>query len=154
LAWCSRSSATIVDAVGEELSGPVDPGNEIYLRPHPGARSATVTMIVPGTADGYGGRVLTGVARDEVASRYTPVALAIPAQLVGDFDIDWSAGAALHRGVRGLEHPGAVGFLVGADHVHDGVDQRQVGERLREVAQVPPGARLDFLGVEVQRTGE
>ena len=31
-------------------------------------------------------------------------------------------------------------LLVGPDHVHDGVDQRQVRERLREVAQV--AARL------------
>ena len=30
-------------------------------------------------------------------------------------------------------------LLVGADHVHDGVDQRQVGERLGEVAQVAAG---------------
>ena len=35
-----------------------------------------------------------------------------------------------------------------------GVDQRQVGERLREVAQVPSGARLDLLGVQMQRAGE
>src|SRR3954471_3553215 len=42
-------------------------------------------------------------------------------------------------------------LLVGADDVHDGVDQRQVGERLREVAEVPPGAGVDLLGVEVQR---
>jgi small subunit ribosomal protein S20 len=42
-------------------------------------------------------------------------------------------------------------LLVGADHVHDGVDQRQVRERLREVAQVPAAARVDLLRVEVQR---
>ena len=29
-----------------------------------------------------------------------------------------------------------------------------MGERLREIAQVPTGARLDLLGVEVERTGE
>ena len=49
-----------------------------------------VTMTVPGNPDGYGGRVLTGVARDESSSRYTPLALAIPADLVVDFEIDWS----------------------------------------------------------------
>ena len=43
--------------------------------------------------------------------------------------------------------------LLGADHVHDRVDQRQVGERLREVAQVPPAARVDLLGVELERAG-
>ena len=42
-------------------------------------------------------------------------------------------------------------LLVGADHVHHGVDQRQVGERLREVAQVPAAARVDLLRVQVQR---
>ena len=42
-------------------------------------------------------------------------------------------------------------LVVGADHVHDGVDQREVRERLREVAEVPAGARVDLLGVELQR---
>ena len=46
-------------------------------------------MTVPGAGDGYGGRVLTGVARAEAAHRYTPVALAVPTQLVVDFDIRW-----------------------------------------------------------------
>ncbi|EUA33277.1 hypothetical protein I553_7687 [Mycobacterium xenopi 4042] len=50
--------------------------------------------------------------------------------------------------------PGAVGFFFGADHVHYRVDQRQVGERLREVAQMTAGARLELLGVEVQRAGK
>ena len=63
-------------------------------------------------------------------------------------------GGGLHRRVGGLEHPGAVGLLLGADDVHHGVDQRQVGERLREVPEVTAGARFDLLGVEVQRAGE
>ena len=42
-------------------------------------------------------------------------------------------------------------LLVGADHVHDRVDQRQVRERLREVAQVPAAARIDLLRVQMQR---
>ena len=45
-------------------------------------------------------------------------------------------------------------LLVGADDVHDGVDQREVGERLREVAQVPAAVRVDLLGVEPERAGE
>src|ERR1700693_3711964 len=40
---------------------------------------------------------------------------------------------------------------LGVDHVHDGVDQRQVREGLREVAQVPAAARVDLLGIELQR---
>ena len=42
-------------------------------------------------------------------------------------------------------------LLVGANHVHDGVDQCQMRERLREVAQVAAAARVDLLRVQVQR---
>ena len=41
--------------------------------------------------------------------------------------------------------------LLGADHVHDRVDQREVREGLREVAEVAAGARVDLLGVEAER---
>jgi hypothetical protein len=41
--------------------------------------------------------------------------------------------------------------LLGADHVHDGVDQREVREGLREVAEVAAAARVDLLRVQVQR---
>ena len=51
---------------------------------------ATLTVEVPGRADGFGGRVITGVARDEVAGTYTPLALAVPAQLVVEFDVEWA----------------------------------------------------------------
>jgi hypothetical protein len=44
-------------------------------------------------------------------------------------------------------------LLVGADDVHDRVDERQVRERLREVAQVPARAGVDLLRVELQRRG-
>ena len=89
------TDAVLVDNVtGAELVGPVQPGAGFYLRAEPGVTSATVTMTVPGNPDGYGGRVITGVARDEawggLTSRYTPLALAIPADLVVDFEIDWS----------------------------------------------------------------
>ena len=43
--------------------------------------------------------------------------------------------------------------LVCPDDVHDRVDQRKVGEGLREVAQVAAGARVDLLGVETERAG-
>src|SRR3954447_21866649 len=42
-------------------------------------------------------------------------------------------------------------LLVGADDVHDGVDQREVGERLREVAEVAARVRVDLLGEEPER---
>ena len=43
---------------------------------------------------------------------------------------------------------------VGADDVHDGVDEREVRERLREVPEVAPGSRVDLLRVEQQRARE
>ena len=36
------------------------------------------------------------------------------------------------------------------DHVDDGVDQRQVGEGLREVAKLLTGMRVDLLAVEIK----
>ena len=47
----------------------------------------------------------------------------------------------------------AAGRLLVVDDVHHGVDQGQVGERLREVALVPAGAGVDLLRVEQQRAG-
>ena len=44
-------------------------------------------------------------------------------------------------------------LLLGPDDVHDGVDQRQVRERLGEVAQLTPGAGIDLLGVQRQWAG-
>jgi hypothetical protein len=38
--------------------------------------------------------------------------------------------------------------------VHDRVDLREVGERLREVAEVTPGRGVDLLGIQSQRAGE
>ncbi len=43
--------------------------------------------------------------------------------------------------------------LIRPDDVHHGVDEREVSERLREVAQVASAVRLDLLGVEQQRAG-
>jgi TQXA domain-containing protein len=80
----------VVDADGVAIAEPIGPGADFYLQAAPGSDGATVTVTLPGTADGFGGRVITGVARDEVAGRYTPLALAVPSQLVVEFDIDWS----------------------------------------------------------------
>ena len=74
---------------GTSISTPLQPGEEFYIRSNPGSRGVTLTVRVPGEADGFGGRVITGVARDELAGRYTPLALAVPAQLVVEFDIEW-----------------------------------------------------------------
>lgn len=80
----------VVDADGAAIDGPLEPGAEFYLRIRAGSRGATLTVEVPGRADGFGGRVITGVARDEVAGGYTPLALAVPAQLVVEFDVEWA----------------------------------------------------------------
>ena len=49
----------------------------------------TLTVKVPGRSDGHGGRVLTGVAREENSQRFTPVALVVPTQSVVEFDLAW-----------------------------------------------------------------
>ncbi|WP_328362290.1 TQXA domain-containing protein [Mycobacterium sp. NBC_00419] len=85
---------TVVDADGAAVIQPLEPGAEFYLRVLPGSSGATLTIEVPGRAGGFGGRVITGVARDEVAGGYTPLALAVPAQLVVEFDVEWAAAVA------------------------------------------------------------
>jgi TQXA domain-containing protein len=82
--------ATVVDADGIELPGPLEPGTEFYVRPRPGADGVLVTATVAATTRGYGGRVITGVARDDINSTLTPVALAMPGPLVVDFAIYWA----------------------------------------------------------------
>lgn len=104
----SAEGAVLLDADGNELSGPVEPGSVFYLRPHPGAVSARVRVTVPGTEDGYGGRVLTGIAAEQDSQTFTPVALAVPAALVVDFDLSWSAGAPQWNTARPATRTAAV----------------------------------------------
>lgn len=79
----TSSSGEIVDADGRPITGPVAPGADVYLRTDaPGP--VTITASVPAAADGFGGRVITGVAHDD---RLTPVALAVPSPTVIDFEI-------------------------------------------------------------------
>ncbi|MDT5267629.1 MAG: hypothetical protein QOI90_4255 [Mycobacterium sp.] len=82
------SGGSLLNADGADLKT-CEPGGEFYLRPSPGIHSATITATVPARGDGFGGRVITGVARDDVNSRLTPVALAVPAPLVVDFHLEW-----------------------------------------------------------------
>ena len=88
------SQGVIVDADGIELTGAVQSGVEFYIRPRPGADGVLLTATVPAPSSGTGGRVVTGVARDDVNSRLTPVALAVPSPLVVDFAIYVEEGAA------------------------------------------------------------
>jgi TQXA domain-containing protein len=97
----ATSSAALVASEGELLRGnrtrvvgPLQPGEEFYICAGSAVLGVTLTVKVPGEADGFGGRVITGVARDEVDGRYTPLALAVPAQLVVEFDIDWAAAVS------------------------------------------------------------
>jgi hypothetical protein len=80
-------AAAIVDADGHEIVGAIGPGTEFYVRPQPGRDGVLLTATVPATSNGFGGRVITGVAHDDSNSRLTPVALAMPAPLVVDFAI-------------------------------------------------------------------
>lgn len=88
------SDGLVVDADGAPINEPLEPGAEFFLQVLPESSAATLTIEVPGRADGFGGRVITGVARDEVAGGYTPLALAVPAQLVVEFDVEWTVTVA------------------------------------------------------------
>ncbi|MGN7780959.1 thioester domain-containing protein [Mycolicibacterium sp. 22603] len=84
----SASAGQIVDAAGVPIAGPVAPGADIYLR-RTGNAAVTITASVPATRDGFGGRVLTGIAYED--ERLTPVALAIPTPTVIEFEITVTA---------------------------------------------------------------
>lgn len=75
---------------GTDLSGPVSPGKDFLLRTVPGATGATMSVQVPSAAGGSGGRVITGVARDDLGGGHTPLALAVPARLLVDFELQWA----------------------------------------------------------------
>jgi TQXA domain-containing protein len=81
------SGGTLVDRAGAPISGPVRPGRQIYLRPGDHSGRVVVTASVPAAANGFGGRVITGVAYDD--DRLTPVALAVPTPTVIDFEISY-----------------------------------------------------------------
>lgn len=94
LALIAAEGHVLVDAEGRTLDGVIEPNTDFYLRPPSGALAATLTAIVPGMPHGFGGRVLTAVARDEAAQRLTPVALSVPADVEIHFDISWKADEA------------------------------------------------------------
>lgn len=79
----------IVDAAGAVIDTPLRPESEFFLRVSEGAVEVMLTVEVPGNPNGFGGRVITGVAQDEEGNR-TPLALAVPAQLVVEFDLGWT----------------------------------------------------------------
>jgi TQXA domain-containing protein len=75
----------LVDADGFPVES-VEPRTDFYLRPAPASAASTLTAKTP--CDLHG-RVLTGVALDPAAQRFTPVALAIPTETALEFDISW-----------------------------------------------------------------
>ncbi|WP_445165870.1 thioester domain-containing protein [Mycolicibacterium sp. Dal123E01] len=81
---------SVVNADGNPLTKPIAPQEQFFLRVAGGAGSTTLTVEIPGDPRGFGGRVVTGVARDEVAGTFTPLALAIPVQQIVGFEIEWS----------------------------------------------------------------
>ncbi|WP_232423245.1 thioester domain-containing protein [Mycobacterium sp. 155] len=81
----SVSAGSVVDADGVAIDGPITPGTDFYLRPGHAAGRITLTASVPAVTDGFGGRVITGVAHDD--SRFTPVVLAVPTPTVIEFEI-------------------------------------------------------------------
>lgn len=77
---------TLVDSDGETVVGAVQAGTDFYLRPAPGTSTTTVTATTP---DSLTGRVLTGVAVEGAAHRFTPIALTVPTAVAIEFDISW-----------------------------------------------------------------
>ncbi len=75
----------LVDADGFPIDA-VEPRTDFYLRPAPSASTATLTAKTPPDLHG---RVLTGVALDPRAQRFTPVALAIPTETAIEFELSW-----------------------------------------------------------------
>ena len=81
----------LVDADGATIDGTVQSRRDFYVRPAPGASTTTLTAT---TAQELAGRVLTGVALDGASQRFTPIALAIPADVAIHFDISWDCTCA------------------------------------------------------------
>jgi TQXA domain-containing protein len=76
----------LVDADGFAIES-IEPGSDFYIRRAP--NSSTTTLTAKPSADLHG-RVLTGVALDPTAQRFTPVALAIPTETAIEFELSWA----------------------------------------------------------------
>ena len=83
---------SLVDADGFAIDGIVQPGTDFYLRPAPGTSATTLTAT---PSHQIAGKVLAGVA-PEAPEQFTPVALAVPADVAIHFDIRWN-GVCEHR---------------------------------------------------------
>jgi len=77
---------TLVDADGLHIAEIIRPGTDFYLRPAPGTSATTITATTPHDLTGA---VLTGVASEGAAHRFTPIALTVPTDVAIEFDITW-----------------------------------------------------------------
>jgi TQXA domain-containing protein len=78
----------LVDADGSNIAEIVQPGTDFYLRPASGASGTTITAR---TTHNLTGAVLTGVASEGAAQRFTPIALTVPTDVAIEFDITWQS---------------------------------------------------------------
>jgi TQXA domain-containing protein len=78
----------LVDADGLSIAEIVHPGTDFYLRPASGASGTTITAR---TTHNLTGAVLTGVASEGAAQRFTPIALTVPTDVAIEFDITWQS---------------------------------------------------------------
>jgi TQXA domain-containing protein len=83
----------LVNADGTTIDGTVQSRRDFYVRSAPGTTTTTLTAT---TTNSVAGRVLTGVALEAAPQRFTPVALAVPADVAIEFDIRWD-GDCEHR---------------------------------------------------------
>ncbi|MBV8786399.1 MAG: TQXA domain-containing protein [Mycobacterium sp.] len=83
----------LVSADGTRIEGEIQPDVDFYLRPAPGTSGATLRAT---SQRRLNGRVLTGVAAEGAARRFTPVALATPTDVEIHFEIRWD-GDCEHR---------------------------------------------------------
>ena len=79
---------TLVDADGMNIAEILQPGTDFYLCPAPGTSATTITATTPHNLTGA---VLTGVASEGAAHRFTPIALTVPTDVAIEFDITWQA---------------------------------------------------------------
>ncbi|KJX75482.1 TQXA domain-containing protein [Mycobacterium lepromatosis] len=77
---------TLVNAYGYVIDDIIQPGTDFFLCQTAGTSMTTLTAV---TSHNVAGRVVTGVAVEDTPQRLTPIALAIPTEMVIEFDISW-----------------------------------------------------------------
>src|SRR5258708_3418772 len=143
---------------GDNTAAPGDntaaPGEEYNPGPATTPRQAASVILLRGGAE----RLEVLLVRRTPKARFMGGVWVFPGGAVdaGEGDGDSAPPAPALRGLRCAgattrRAPSARPF--GADHVGDGVDQREVRERLRVVAELATAGRLELLAVQLQRRG-